>query len=222
MKQNVETKIKIAVVEDQEDLQNLIESVLGLNDNFQLVGAFFDGKSALRNIPLLRPDVVLMDIGLPDISGVTCINTLKPQCPETEFMVWSTFGDEAHVFNALASGASSYLLKVAKADFIISSIEELHQGGSPMSPEIARILINGVFHRPSSKNNLPSNLTPREFEILELLSRGHLYKEIADILKIKVNTLKAHCYNIYQKLHVTNKVEAINKIFGGTDRNISL
>lgn len=207
--------IKIVVVEDQEDLQNLIASVLELNANFKLLGAFFDGKSAVRNIPLLQPDIVLMDIGLPDISGIECIKTLKPFCPKTEFMVWSTFGDEAHVFSALEAGASSYLLKDAKADFIITSIDELHQGGSPMSPEIARILINGVFGRSAKTDGYASALTSREFEILEQLSEGQLYKEIADRLNIKVNTLKAHCYNIYQKLHVTNKVEAINKVFGG-------
>lgn len=215
----MEKKIKIAVVEDQDDLQTLIVSVLQLNEDFQLVGAFYDGKSALRNIPLLQPDIVLMDIGLPDISGIACIKQLKPKCEHAEFMIWSTFGDEANIFEALAMGASGYLLKSAKADYIVESICELHNGGSPMSPEIARILINKVFHKPRPENSYKAILTSREFEILEQLSKGQLYKEIAEALSIKVNTLKAHCYNIYQKLHVTNKIEAINKVFGAANNS---
>lgn len=207
--------ITVSIIEDEEEVLDLMIEILKLHDKIKLVGAFFDGRSAIRNIPMLKPDIVIVDIGLPDVSGIDCIKALKPLCTTTEFMVWSSFGDEANVYDALEAGASSYLLKAASPQFILQSIEELKKGGSPMSPEIARTLLKKVFHRPSRESNPVSDLvTTREFEILDLLAKGLLYKEIAEKLNISINTLKVHCYNIYQKLHVTNKIEAITKIFG--------
>lgn len=127
-------------------------------------------------------------------------------------MVYTTFEDDKTVFEALEAGASSYILKRSKPEFIISAVKELYTGGSPMNPDIARILVNRLFN--NKKPNGASVLTQREYEIMKLLAEGNLYKEIADRLEISINTLKAHCYNIYQKLHVNNKTEAIIKVFG--------
>jgi len=203
----------IVIVEDDDEVRELLIAVLKTDKNTKLVGAFSDGKSAIKNIPLLQPDIVLMDIGLPDTTGIECIKILKSRLVTCEFMVFSVFGDEANVFNALEAGASAYLLKASKPSFILASIDELFRGGSPMSPEIARLLINRFFHTPPVKTDGADQLTAREYEILQQLSKGSLYKEIAENLNISINTLKVHCYNIYQKLHVTNKVEAINKVF---------
>lgn len=212
--------ITVAIIEDQEEVMNLMIEILNMSKNIKLAGAFFDGKSAIRNVPLLQPDIVIVDLGLPDLSGVECISALKPICTNIEFMVWSVFGDETHVYDALEAGASSYLLKTATPQFILQSIEELRKGGSPMSPEIARTLIRRLFQPQIRKNNPVSELvTAREFEILELLAKGFLYKEIAEQLHISINTLKVHCYNIYQKLHVSNKIEAINMVMDSTRKN---
>lgn len=209
-------KRKIVIIEDQEDVQIMMIEILKMNKELKILGVFSDGKSSLQNIPYLLPDIVLVDIGLPDISGIECIRILKKKYPVTEFMVWSSFGDEENIVNALEAGASSYLLKNTSPDTILRSIDELSNGGSPMSPEIARVLVNKFFRRPE-RNEIHSNsLTNRELEILNLLSKGLLYKEISDNLQISINTIKVHCYNIYQKLHVTNKVEALNKVFGGS------
>lgn len=204
--------IKIAIIENDEEMQVLLQEVIALDKKLQVKGVFYDGKTAITNIPLLKPDIVMVDIGLPDISGIECIGYLKPLYPWIEYMVCSSFGDEGNVLNALQAGASSYMLKSSSPDFIIQSIYELKNGGSPMSPEIVRILINRFFATPAPVDNSVDKLTRREYEILKLLSTGQLYKEIADQLEISINTLKVHCYKIYQKLHVTNRIEAIRKI----------
>lgn len=205
--------IKIAIIEDQEVVLDLIIKILSSDKEMQIVGSFTDGKSAVKKIPLLKPDIVLVDIGLPDISGIECIKALKPKCPTTNFMVWTVFQEENYVFEALRIGASSYILKTAKVDFIINSLKELYNGGSPMSPDIARVLVNKFFTSPNYNEKTISSITTREFEVLVLLSKGYLYKEIAATMNISVNTLKTHCYNIYQKLHVSNKIEAINLLY---------
>lgn len=204
--------IKIAIVEDNSDIQELLLDIFTTQKNFSVTGVFDNKTSALKNLPLSKPDIVLMDIGLPDGSGIECIKELKPRVPEIEFMVYTTFEDEKTVLEALEAGASSYILKRSKPEFIISAVKELYTGGSPMNPDIARILVNRLFN--NKKPNGASVLTQREYEIMKLLAEGNLYKEIADQLEISINTLKAHCYNIYQKLHVNNKTEAIIKVFG--------
>ena len=204
--------IKIAIVEDNSDIQELLLDIFTTQKNFSVTGVFDNKTSALKNLPLSKPDIVLMDIGLPDGSGIECIKELKLRFPEIEFMVCTSFEDDKTVFEALEAGASSYILKRSKPEFIISAVKELYTGGSPMNPDIARILVNRLFN--NKKLNGASVLTQREYEIMKLLAEGNLYKEIADRLEISINTLKAHCYNIYQKLHVNNKTEAIIKVFG--------
>lgn len=206
--------IRVAIVEDQEDTQELLAAILEMDPTIELTGVFGDGTSAVKNIPQLNPDIVMMDIGLPDFTGIECIKKLKNLGVTSDFLVCSTFGDEAHVFSALEAGATSYLLKSSKPDVILQAVKELYQNGSPMSPEIARILINSFFRKPEPEPELQHEITEREYEILTQLSQGLLYKEIADRLGISINTLKVHCYNMYKKLHVKNRMEAINKVFG--------
>jgi len=204
--------IKIVLVEDEVDVQDLLISILSSVKEFELLGIFSNGQNAVRNIPLLKPDIVLMDLGLPDISGIECIKTLKEKGVESEFMIFSAFDDSENIYTSLEVGATSFLMKGSKPDYIIQSIKDLHDGGSPMNPEIAKKLIQRIYAKP--ENEFASIITAREKEILELLSKGYLYKEIADQLEVSYNTIKTQCYKLYKKLQVTNRTEAVNKVMG--------
>lgn len=205
--------ITIAIIEDQEETRELLANILALEKELLVTGIYSNGESAIKSIPKIKPDIVLVDIVLPDLSGAECIKKIRKLIPDQNFMVFTIFDDESHVFEALEAGASSYVLKSSDPKFLLQSIKDLHNGGSPMSPEIARIIVNKLFKRTGST----FRITEKEKEILGLLSKGMQYKEIAEKLHISVNTLKVHCYNIYQKLHVNNKVEAINKMNGNID-----
>ena len=203
--------ISIAIVEDDSDIQDMLIEILSRNKEFKVIGTYENKKSALKNIPLIKPEIVLMDIALPDGTGIEIIKELKPKFPKIEYMICTTYEDDAKVMDALEAGASSYVLKRSAPDFIVNAVKELYEGGSPMSPDIARIVVKRI-NKYAPKNNTTEVLTQRESEILELLAKGYLYKEVADILGISINTLKVHCYNIYKKLHVNNKIEAINLV----------
>ena len=200
------------MVEDEVDVQDLLISILATVNEFELLGVFSNGQNAIRNIPLLKPDIVLMDIGLPDISGIECIKFLKDINVEAEFMVFSALDDSENIYSSLEVGATSFLMKGSKPEYIIQSIKDLYDGGSPMNPEIAKKLIQRIYTK--HENEFASIITAREKEILELLSRGFLYKEIADQLEISYNTVKTQCYKLYKKLQVSNRTEAVNKVFG--------
>lgn len=204
--------ITIAMVEDNKQIQELLQATIVLENDLSCIAVFSDGSSAIQKIPDLLPDVVLMDIGLPDINGIECVRQLKPICPGTEFLMCTIYDEDEKVWQALEYGASSYILKRSKPEFLVNAIREVHQGGSPMSADIARKLVRRFQPAPEAQNNY--HITPREKEILELLSKGLMYKEVAQQLTISINTLKRHIYNMYEKLHVDNKVEAINKVFG--------
>ena len=205
--------ITIAIVEDNASIREMLQSIIAMEESYSCIGIFGNGEEALKGIPELQPDVVLMDIGLPGINGIDCIKQLKPTCPRTEFLICTIYDEDEKVYQALEYGASSYILKSSKPEFLLQSILEVHNGGSPMSPDIARKLVQR-FRQKENKNVAVLNITPREKEILELLSQGLFYKEASDQLGISINTLKRHIYNMYQKLQVDNKTEAINKVFG--------
>ena len=205
--------ITIAIVEDNASIREMLQSIIAMEESYSCTGLFGNGEDALKGIPELQPDVVLMDIGLPGINGIDCIKQLKPTCPRTEFLICTIYDEDEKVYQALEYGASSYILKSSKPEFLLQSILEVHNGGSPMSPDIARKLVQR-FRQKENKNVAILNITPREKEILELLSQGLFYKEASDQLGISINTLKRHIYNMYQKLQVDNKTEAINKVFG--------
>ncbi|GAB3495453.1 response regulator transcription factor [Spirosoma knui] len=204
--------ISVLIVEDNEDIQLLLQTVVSRTDEYICVGVVSTGADALKRIPELLPDVVLMDIGLPDISGIDCVRRLKPQCPNVEFIMCTIYDEDEKVFQSLEAGANSYILKKSRPELLLTAIREVHEGGSPMSSDIARKIVAKLQRKDKTRTDY--GITPREEDVLVKLSKGLTYSETADQLFISVKTLKKHIYNIYEKLHVDNKVEALNKFFG--------
>ncbi len=203
-------KITIAIVEDEKNYNNALKKVIDYQDDMEVVAQFFDGNDALQNLPSLSPDVVMMDIQLQDMLGIEIIEKLKKEMPGSRFIICTSFEDDDKIFNSLKAGAMGYLVKGESMDKILSSIRDVCNGGAPMSFSIARKVLSH-FERKLPEIQGFNELTDREKEILELLSLGLLYKEIADKKFISIDTVKKHVGNIYRKLHVNNKVEAINK-----------
>jgi DNA-binding NarL/FixJ family response regulator len=198
-------------VEDIEDIRNAVAALLIWDKDFELVFTLSRGEEALDTIAALQPDIVIMDINLPGISGIDCIKLVKPNCPSTQFMIFTIYENDENIFTALEAGATGYLLKKSTMPQIAEALKELYNGGSPMSALIARKLVQR-YQKPVPSSEL-EQLTPKEKEILILLSEGLLYKEIADRLAITAGTVKQHIHRIYEKLHVSNKTEAINKLY---------
>ena len=205
--------LSIAIVEDLDVVRNGLKEFISLNTDFIVVGAYKTGEEALTNLPIVAADIVIMDINLPGMNGIECIRRVKDKSPGTQFMMFTVYENDEKVFEALKAGASGYLLKNTGLLQIAESVKELHDGGSPMSANIARKLVN-LFQDKSKQASPTDVLTNRENEILLLLSKGLLYKEIADQLQITPGTVRQHIHKIYEKLHVQNRTEAINKAFG--------
>lgn len=202
--------ISIAIVEDEKNYNNALKKVINYQQDMKVIAQFFDGNDAMQNLPAISPDVVMMDIQLQDMLGIEIIEKLRKEMPDTQFIMCTSFDDEEKIFNSLKAGAMGYLVKGESMDKILSSIRDVYQGGAPMSFSIARKVLKH-FERKLPEIKGFDELTQREKEILELLSEGLLYKEIADQKCISIDTVKKHVGNIYRKLHVNNKVEAINK-----------
>ncbi len=202
----------ISMVEDLEEVRNAVEQLVRSSEKFLWLEGYSNGEMALKSIPGKTPDIVIMDINLPGISGLDCIKKLKPLCPETQFIMFTIYEDDEKVFEALKAGAHGYLLKKTSGEKLLEALDELHAGGSPMSALIARKVIE-LFEVKYKGSRELALLTNREKEILELLARGYLYKEIASQLHITINTVKQYIHSIYEKLHVQNRTEAINKAF---------
>lgn len=202
--------ITVAIVEDNDQFRNGLEAIIKNQDDFFLAGSYPNAEKALRELPDNPPDILIADISLPGIKGTELIVKMKQILLQTQFMVCSIHDDNDTIFDALKSGASGYIRKdpVTVAE-IIKAIRDLYNGGSPMSPFIARKVISS-FQKPHVIDE-GAVLSIREREVLELLSKGLLYKEIADKLDVTHETVKKHLKNIYQKLHVQNKIEALNK-----------
>ena len=205
--------ISIAIVEDLEAVRNGLKDFISLSTDFLVVGVFKTGEEALNELPNITPDIVIMDINLPGMNGIECIRRVKDKSPQTQFMMFTVYENDDKVFEALKAGASGYLLKNTGLLEIVESVKELYDGGSPMSANIARKLVNLV--RDTGKETAFMDvLSPREKEILQLLAKGLLYKEISHQLQITTGTVRIHIHKIYEKLHVQNRTEAINKAFG--------
>jgi DNA-binding NarL/FixJ family response regulator len=205
--------LSIAIVEDLDAVRNGLKEFISLNTDFIVIGSFKTGEEACSRLPEITPDIVIMDINLPGMNGIECIRQVKGKSPNTQFMMFTVYENDEKVFEALKAGASGYLLKNTGLLQIAESVKELHEGGSPMSANIARKVVN--LFRDKSKEASPMDvLTNRENEILLLLAKGLLYKEIADQLQITPGTVRQHIHKIYEKLHVQNRTEAINKAFG--------
>lgn len=209
--------IRVSIVEDLAEIRDGLVDLVRSDRELLLVGSFEDAESAVDQLPGLRPDIVVMDINLPGMSGIDCIKTVKEKCPGTQFMMFTVYENDDKVLQAMQAGATGYLLKRTKPEQILEGIKELNQGGSPMSSNIARKLLNIFLHeKKAAKQDV---LSDRENEVLQLLADGLLYKEIADRLYIGHGTVRQHLHNIYEKLHVHNRTEAVNKYF---DRGHSL
>ncbi len=203
--------IRVSIVEDLTEVREGLARLIRSDNEMQLLQNFENAESAIRSLPFIKADVVIMDINLPGKSGIECISQVKEKCPATQFMMFTVYENDDKVLEALQAGAKGYLLKTTEAARILESIKELHSGGSPMSSNIARKLLN-IFVSEKSKTK-KDILTVRENEVLKLLAAGLLYKEIADRLHITHGTVRNHIYNIYEKLHVQNRTEAVNKYF---------
>ncbi|HVS97316.1 MAG TPA: response regulator transcription factor [Puia sp.] len=221
--------ISVCIVDDNKDIRSALEQIILMADGYTLAGSFSDAEEALQKIPLVRPNIVLMDINLGDgENGIDCVRQLKPQHPDILFMMCTVYEEDEKIFEALKAGANGYILKKTAPGKLLDALRELYEGGAPMSSQIARKVVN-AFHRaaetaPEGENTEAggtaapakaiSILSNRENEILELLAQGMLYKEIAARLFISQETVRKHVYHIYEKLHVNNRVEAINKFYG--------
>lgn len=204
--------IRLALVEDDARLRQQLADLLATTPNFKLLAAFANAEAALAGLPALAPDIAIFDINLPRMSGVQLVARLKPLLPRTQFLMLTMYEDSEMIFDSLKAGASGYLLKRTPPGELLRALEQLHAGGSPMSPEIARQVV-GFFQRAPGTPDMES-LTPREREILDQLAKGYLYKEIADRLGISLDTVRNHLRKVYEKLHVHSRTEAVLKYLG--------
>lgn len=202
--------IHVAIVEDDEEIRANLTHRIGGNAGFRLLRAFSDGEAAVAELPRCKPDVVLMDINLPGMDGVECVRALKVKMPETQFIMLTVYEDNNRLFKSLTAGASGYLLKRTSPAKLLQAIREAHVGGSPMTPQIARRVVQHFRQLPEESSEL-EKLAPREMEVLDQLSKGFRYKEIVDNLGISNGTLHSYIRNIYEKLHVHSRTEAVVK-----------
>jgi DNA-binding NarL/FixJ family response regulator len=206
--------ISVSIVEDNDGLRRSLKSVLEDAPGFKCVGAFPNAEAALREIPKSPPEVVLMDINLPGMSGIECVRRLRELLPQIRAIMITVYRDNDKIFEALRAGASGYLLKRATPKMILDAIVDVHQGGSPMSSEVARKVVE-AFQQPVAKGAGTADeqveLSSREREVLELLSQGMPDKLIADKLSLSMRTVRFHLGHVYAKLHVRSRVEAALK-----------
>ncbi|MGO4770299.1 response regulator [Flavobacterium sp. W22_SRS_FK3] len=203
-------KIRVAIVEDDKNYNQALKNIIDFQEDMECVAQFFNGKNALQKLEAIEPDVVLMDIQLQDLSGIDIVFKLTELMPGTTFVMCTSFENDEKIFSALRAGASGYLVKGDPLDKIIQAILEAHKGGAPMSFAIAKRVLQH-FQESKVQVQTLSLLTVTEKEVLELLAQGLLYKEIADKKSVTIDTIKKHIGNIYRKLQVSNKIEAINK-----------
>jgi RNA polymerase sigma factor (sigma-70 family) len=208
--------ISIAIVEDNHDIRLALEQIIGMADGYSVAGSYISGEDALLKIPSIKPEIVLIDINLGGINGIEVVKILKKTMTDVLFMMFTIYEEDEKIFEALSAGASGYILKKTAPDKLLTAIKELQDGGSPMSSQIARKVVTH-FQSTSNKTTINDSLnllSNREKEILEMLSRGLTYKEIAEKVFISPQTVRKHVYHIYEKLHVSNRIEAVNAFYG--------
>ncbi|HLK30676.1 MAG TPA: response regulator transcription factor [Puia sp.] len=201
--------ITICIVDDQKIMMETLKAIINDSDDISCIGSFSNAEAYIEAYEELRPDITLMDIDLPGMSGIDAIYTIKSNFPKAKFLVLTIFNDDEKVFKALKAGAGGYLLKKHSFDYLIEEINELHHGGAPMSPEIAKKVIS-YFQNDEGKNDF-SKLTEKEKIVLHMIVDGFLYKEIASKLNVTIDAIKKHAHNIYEKLQVRTRSEAIKK-----------
>ncbi len=211
--------VTIAIVEDSPGLRRNLQTIVERAEGFQCIGSFEDGEQAVAALPALRPKVVLMDINLPGMNGVQCVERLSLELPDTHMIMITVYDDTDAIFNSLAAGAGGYLLKPVRSAQLIAAIKEILAGGAPMSSNIARRVIQ-TFRKPAPPTSVAAapdgmtQLSARENDVLELLVKGLLQKEIANQLGISYWTVQTHIARIYEKLHVHSRAQAVAKYHG--------
>jgi DNA-binding NarL/FixJ family response regulator len=212
------SKIKVSIIEDKTDLRLALEQIVEMSDEYVLTSSYNSGEDAVIHLPIDEPDVVLMDINMGGISGIEAVAELKKTAPDIKFMMCTIYEEDEKIFDALRAGASGYILKKTPPTKLLEAIKELYNGGAPMSSQIAAKVVmafQGTKKAVENANQQSINtLSTREKEILDNLSKGLLYKEIAAQLFISQETVRKHVYNIYEKLHVNNRIEAVNIFLG--------
>ncbi|MBL7953227.1 MAG: response regulator transcription factor [Flavobacteriales bacterium] len=206
--------IRVAIVEDDREIRQLLRSMLERADGLQVVGAYPDADLYLADRERIAPDVVLMDIGLPGTNGIECVRQAKPLGASTQYLMSTVFESPAYIHQALCAGATGYLVKNADPEEIIAAVHDIHAGGSPMSPPIARLVV-ASFQQQSQQSIQDHLLTEREKNILDQLANGLMYKEIAAKAGISTETVRKHVRNIYEKLQVGSRMEAVRKVYPG-------
>ena len=205
--------ISVSIVEDNDKLRGTLAKVIGRAEGFRFASDYGSAEDALAGLPKVKPDVVLMDINLPGMNGVECVRQLKVLLPATQIMMLTVYEDTENIFNALAAGASGYMLKRTPVKELIEAIHEVKRGGSPMTTHIARKVVLS-FQKTSGQQqaaNVLSELSEREQQVLDLLAQGLIYKEIADKLEISYETVHTYIRRIYEKLQVRTRTEAVAK-----------
>jgi len=212
--------VTVCIVDDNKDIRSALEQIIIMSEGYKLLASFSSAEEAIEKIPAFLPQVVLMDINLGGMSGIECVRHIKPLFPDILYMMCTVYEEDEKIFEALSAGASGYILKKTAPGKLLEAIKELHEGGAPMSSQIARKVVAAFRGKPATGSPSAMGedsmkiLSNREKEILEHLSKGLLYKEIANNLFISPETVRKHVYHIYEKLHVNNRVEAVNKYFG--------
>lgn len=202
--------IEVGIIEDDAQTRKILAGWISRASGFRLVGEWGEAESAVDPLTEKKPDVVLMDINLPGISGVEAVKRLKPSLPQTQFVMLTVYEDSDHIYNALAAGATGYLLKETPRQELLRALEDVHEGGSPMTSNIARKVVQS-FRQNVGSVAPGEELSPREQEVLDLLARGYLYKEIAERLNISIPTVNTYVRRMYEKLHVRSRAQAVAK-----------
>lgn len=202
--------VTVSIIEDDAETRELLANWVRQAKGFRCLSEHASAESALENLPTERPDIVLADINLPGQSGIECVRRLKLKMPETQFVMLTVYEDADHIFNALAAGASGYLLKRTKRATLLDALADVQAGGSPMSSHVARKVVQCFQRTPASGGvSEAEHFTNREREVLDLLARGYAFKEVSDMLGISITTVGTHIRRIYDKLHVHSRAQAV-------------
>ncbi len=207
--------IKVSIVDDDDGIRSGLATLIRRAPALKLLGEYADAETAVKEIPGKVPDVVLMDINLPGMNGVECVRQLKATLPKLQILMLTVYEDSDSLFNSFKAGASGYLLKRTASSRLLEAIHEVNMGGSPMTPQLARRVVQ-FFNVPDKAADSPiSRLTPGEREFLDQLANGYAYKEIADRMKISIDTVRSYVRTVYEKLHVHSRTEAVVKYLRG-------
>jgi len=207
-------QIKVAIVDDDEGIRTSLAALIRRAPNLKLTGDYPDAETALKEIPRRAPDVVLMDINLPGMNGVECVRQLKAAIPTLQVLMLTVYEDSESLFNSLKAGASGYLLKRTASARLLEAIQDVSDGGAPMTPQLARRVVQ-FFTKPDDADASVAKLTPGEREFLDQLAKGYAYKEIADRMNISIDTVRSYVRTVYEKLHVHSRTEAVVKYLRG-------